>query len=319
MIEILMATYNGAEYVEEQLDSIVTQTNGNWHLTICDDMSTDRTRELVERYVDQYPDKMTLYENTVNSGSAGANFMELLQSADAEYVMFCDQDDVWLPDKIEMTYRAMKRMEQKYGERTPLLVHTDVMVANRQLQVVNPSLMELQELEGYDRTFAKQLVQNCVTGCTVMMNRALVEKAKRRPVQMIMHDWWVALVAAAFGHIGYISTPTMLYRQHGGNAEGAKNYRSLSQTVKMATEREAILHSIQLTYDQAMEFYVMYGAELPKKQYQILTDYCGMQYKPGILRLMTTLRRGYVKTGWNRRMGHLMYLVLGEYGKSATR
>lgn len=319
MIEILMATYNGAEYVEEQLDSIVTQTNQNWHLTICDDMSTDRTRELVERYVDRYPEKMTLHENTVNSGSAGANFMELLQLADADYVMFCDQDDVWLPNKIEMTYRAMKRMEQKYGERTPLLVHTDVMVADRELQVVSPSLMELQELEGYDRTFAKQLVQNCVTGCTVMMNRTLVEKAKLRPVQMIMHDWWVALVAAAFGHIGYVSTPTMLYRQHGGNAEGAKNYRSVSQTVKMAKQRDAILRSIQLTYDQAMEFYVLYGAGLSEKQYRILTDYCGMQYKTGILRLVTALRRGYLKTGWNRRIGHLLYLLLGDCEKSIVK
>ncbi len=311
MIEILMATYNGAAFVGQQIESIVAQTNQDWHLTICDDGSKDETMEVLARYAEQLPDKISYTENAVNSGSAGANFMGMLMRADADYVMFADQDDVWLPTKVETTLRAMQRMEEQYGSSTPLLVHTDLTVVDGELRVLHPSMMELQKLKGSGRSFEKQLVQNCVTGCTIMMNRALVEKARRSPEHVIMHDWWVSLVASCFGRIGFVRTPLIWYRQHGSNVEGVKDFSSLSATAQMAKQSEKIRRSLQLTYEQARAFGEVYEEELSSEQRTVLNRYCELERMNGIQRVATVLRHGYMKTGWNRKAGHLLYLLMG--------
>ncbi len=310
MIQILMATYKGEAYVAEQIESILAQTYTDWFLNICDDGSPDGTLTVLEAYEERYPDKIRVRENAVNSGSAGRNFMGMLETTTDDYIMFCDQDDVWLPTKIAMTYRAMKRMEEKYGTKTPLLIHSDLTVVDEELQILHPSMMRLQKLEGYHRTFAKQLVQNCVTGCTVLINRALREKLRVMPEQVIMHDWWVALVAACFGHIGFVNVPLIWYRQHGANAEGAKDYSGLEQTIVLAGRKAQIRQSLRLTYEQAREFYRIYAEELSVEQYQVLADYCGLANKNPGKRLAVALQRGFLKTGWNRRIGHLAYLVL---------
>ena len=139
--------------------------------------------------------------------------------------MFCDQDDVWFPDKIAVTLGKMQELEGRHGGERPLLVHTDMKVADGNLRVVADSLWRYQKSDPVrGEALNRLLVQNCATGCSMMINRALCDLALPIPAEAMMHDWWLVLVAAAFGTIGHCAEPTLLYRQHGANDVGAKKW-----------------------------------------------------------------------------------------------
>ena len=108
MIDILMATYNGEKFLRPQLDSILQQSNQDWQLVIRDDCSTDRTVEVIKEYQLLRPEQIRLIQAEQPSGSAQNNFFQLLQYSSAEYTMFADQDDVWLPQKIQLTLDKMQ-------------------------------------------------------------------------------------------------------------------------------------------------------------------------------------------------------------------
>ena len=122
MIDILMATYNGEKYLAEQIESIINQSYTNWHLYIQDDCSTDRTLTVAFSYQKKFPEKITVIKNTKNSGSAKDNFFSMLSLSTSEYIMFSDQDDIWLPDKIKITHNRMLRLEKKYGKKFGMMV-----------------------------------------------------------------------------------------------------------------------------------------------------------------------------------------------------
>lgn len=151
--------------------------------------------------------------------------------------MFCDHDDVWKPRKVEMTVRRMMELEQANGQDIPLLVHTDLVVADENLKVLSDSMFRSQNLNRKGNRLNNLLVQNNVTGCTMMVNKALVDMVGPAPKHAVMHDWWMALIAACFGKIGFVRQATILYRQHHANEVGAKNARSLSYNARRLAER----------------------------------------------------------------------------------
>jgi glycosyltransferase involved in cell wall biosynthesis len=309
MIEIIMATYNGEKYLSEQIESIIAQTYTDWHLTICDDSSNDGTFKIAKHYADMYPEKINANLNEINSGSAAKNFFRMLMNCrESEYLMFCDQDDVWDKNKIKYTYTVMKDMEKKYGRKMPLLVHTDLRIVDEKLNTISDSMFYTQRLQGTDRTFAAQLTQNCITGCTMMVNRALLRLIKKDPENMIMHDWWLGILAAAFGHIGFINMPLISYRQHGKNAEGAKNFRGITNTLSMAQKKLEIKNSLNLTYLQAEDFKKYYYGKLSTDDKSVLYNFIEMQRINKFSKLWNVFCYGYRKTGFNRMLGYLIYL-----------
>ncbi len=223
-IDILLSTYQGAEYLEALLDSLVAQSYPHWRLIIRDDGSSDQTRVLIERFVQQHP-KQALWLDS-ESGRLGccASFATLLSAADAPYLMFCDQDDIWLPEKIALTLDAMHVAELN-TPTTPLLVHTDLKVVNRDLQIIASSFWAYAKLNPDHAELHQLLVQNVITGNTLMINQATKQLALPIPEAAIMHDWWLALIGAAFGKIIAVKQPTILYRQHSHNAIGAKTFK----------------------------------------------------------------------------------------------
>ena len=230
MIDILLATYNGEKHLEEQLSSIENQTYTQWRLRAHDDQSSDRTWEILEAFQKKHgKDKVILKKNVPASGGSKHNFTGLIKASDAEYMMCCDQDDVWHTDKIEKTWKRMRKMEQRYGKDIPLLVYTDVRVVDAELNEMHPSFHACMNLRTSSE-LGYEMIQNQVTGCTVMINHHLknfvdvVEHTKK----MVMHDHWLALIALVFGKMSYLNEPTMDYRQHGGNVVGAQNARSLA-------------------------------------------------------------------------------------------
>ena len=234
-IECVMCTYNGAEFIREQLESIGAQTCRIDRLIICDDGSTDTTVELARDWGKTADFKVDIFVNEKGLGAAG-NFERALSLTEGDYIFFSDQDDVWLPRKVELSMEKMKSMEREYGAHTPCLVHTDLRVVDRQLNLLHRSFLEnqgLQHVADEDRQLPCLMAQNFVTGCTMVINRALKEKAMPFPQDIIMHDYWLALAAVLSGHLGFVQDQTILYRQHGRNTVGAVKYLSLSNVLRV--------------------------------------------------------------------------------------
>ncbi len=229
-LSVALCTYNGAKYLREQLDSIASQTYPPDELVVCDDRSVDGSVEIAKTFASRAPFPVRLYVNEEGLGTI-KNFESAIGLCEGDFVALSDQDDVWLPNKLEVTLRAMREAEDRYGVATPILVHTDLRVVDPERRLIAPSFYKHQ---GYRRShknpLAKLLVKNYVTGCTLMMNRALRNAGLPIPREAMMHDWWLALVAAALGRVVSLPEATVLYRQHGGNAVGAGR-RSLKRHI----------------------------------------------------------------------------------------
>jgi len=249
-----MAAYNGEEYVAEQIESILQQDCPEWRLVVRDDCSTDGTLTVAREQALRCPERVVVQERSGNSGSAKQNFLEMLSASMAPYVMFSDDDDVWLPDKISRTLGTMRELESRHSMGTPLLVHTDLTVVGKTLDVVALSMSRAQQLDGIEARLARTVVQNMATGCTVMVNRALADLVREPFDGIAMHDWWLAMIASAFGAIGFVDSPTVLYRQHGRNAVGARPSRSLSYNVGRYLDREGTRKMLADSYTQAEVF-----------------------------------------------------------------
>jgi glycosyltransferase involved in cell wall biosynthesis len=223
-----MATYNGEPFLKQQLDSILAQSNQDWQLLIRDDGSDDNTVRIIEDYASRLPDKIRLIKDNGIRLGASLNFGKLLEYADTEYIMFSDQDDVWLQNKIELTLNAMKAAEQIYPHK-PILIHTDLQVMDSELNTIAKSLWNYQKLfpEAGD-DLNRVMACNIVTGCTVMINKKARDVSIPVPDEAIMYDWWLALNVCRHGKIIYVSIPSVLYRQHSRNRLGAQKARRIN-------------------------------------------------------------------------------------------
>ena len=155
------------------------------------------------------------------------NFGLLLERTNAEYIMFSDQDDVWLPSKIELTLNAMKATEQLYPDK-PVLIHTDLRVVDSDLNTIADSMWSYQKLSpDVGNDINKIMAHNVVTGYTMMINRKAKAVSIPIPGEAITHDWWIAINVAKHGKIVYVSIPSALYRQHSENKIGAQRINIL--------------------------------------------------------------------------------------------
>ncbi|MBQ3509775.1 MAG: glycosyltransferase family 2 protein [Peptococcaceae bacterium] len=306
MIDILMATYNGEKFLRPQLDSILHQSNQEWRLIIRDDCSTDNTVQIIKEYQLLRPEQIFLIQADRPSGSAQNNFFQLLQYSRAEYVMFADQDDVWLHRKVEMTLYKMQQMELQHGKEKPLLVHTDLAVVDEHLRMLNKSLFQMQEMDAERNRLNNIVVQNIVTGCTMMVNRALLNLVAEIPKKAIMHDMWMALIAAAFGEIGFINRAVIMYRQHGNNANGAKNVKTLKYFLWKLTGADEIHRNLVKQYQQADEFCRMYDTLLTQQQKEMLRAYSSFENKNMIEKFMLLRKYKLYKKGFVRVMGQIL-------------
>ena len=222
MTEILLSTYNGERYIVELLDSLIAQTYTDWTLTVRDDGSTDRTVDIISGYRQKYGKKINLLDNRENIGSI-KSFELLLQQSSAEYVMLCDQDDVWMPDKIMLSLKKMKE-EEKEGTSIPRLIFTDLYVTDEHLKITNYSYLRQNRIRlDLNLKFNHICVANCVAGCTMMLNRAAVNIVLPFPDKIPVHDWWIAAMVAKHGKLTCINRATILYRQHGNNQYGSRD------------------------------------------------------------------------------------------------
>lgn len=302
MIEILLACYNSEKYIARQLDSLFEQTCGDFFITVRDDGSRDKTLDIIEEYRQKYPDRIRLLSDGEKNLGACKNFARLLANATGDYVMLCDHDDKWLPGKIETALGAVKKAEN--GGKTPVLVHTDLIPADEKLLPISQSFAALSGLRPEKNRLCDYLVQNNVTGCTVMMNAALTELLREIPDGALMHDWWAALVASTFGRVVYVPKAEILYCQHGDNTVGAADSSSreyVENRAKTAGER------LYATYIQAQAFLDKFGGRLSPEQKRLVGEYADCARKGKLYRIRTVLKNGTKKHGAVKFLAQLLY------------
>lgn len=308
MLSILLASYNGEQFIKEQIDSLLNQTVQDFKLFICDDKSTDLTFYIVREYVSKYPDKIFVSETNRNTGSPKHNFINLMIEHKDDYIMLCDQDDVWMPDKIEKSLNKIQEMERILGVSVPLLVHSDLTVTNKNLETIYYSFIKAAKAQ-YDKTALKNIIiQNILTGCTAIYNRALAQLIFTEPDYMIMHDWWLVLIASAFGNIGTICEPTILYRQHEDNDSGANRKRPIEHIFYKIFNFNEVTGTLINTYRQANSFLSLYSDRLTTEQKTLVEAYVSIPQIRKIERLKVLFKYGIWKNGIIRKIAQIMAL-----------
>lgn len=304
-VDILLSTYNGENYLKEQIDSLLGQTYQSFRLLVRDDGSTDQTVSILERYREK--------DSRIQLLPVGANlrtcqsFARLMEQATASYIFFCDQDDFWFPSKLEISLKKMKSLEERIGKEKPLLLHSDAVVVNQRLERISPSFWNYAGLHAEKTTrLSRLLAQNVVTGCTTLINRALLEASLPIPKEALMHDWWLALVAAGLGQVECLSEATLLYRQHERNVLGAKKYGILGGIKKIFEFNGSFSSRKEKLRLQGNAYLERLGEQLSKKNLEVVSAYLRFLEAPFLEKRYLMARYGFWKSGLLRKIAQLL-------------
>lgn len=324
-ITVIMAAYEGEDYIGQQIDSVLSQTVWDLQLIISDDGSGDNTRKILEQYKAWYPESIFL-NHRIKEGQyadragqvppAAMNFFWLLSKAEGDYILLCDQDDVWRNDKVRKLLGRMKSKEKQYGKDFPVLVYSDMEVVDQDLYPVASSFFSYQHCNPKRRTFSEILAENPVTGGAVMINRALAGLVDKVPKACCMHDWWIALAASCFGVISCVREPLYQYRQHEDNALGARRTGSPKDLKERLERQRQVEQNYRNMFAQARAFGSMYGKRMTEDQKHILRAFLALPYQTPAGRLCNIVRSRFFKSSRIQTLAQCFTIPsAGERGK----
>lgn len=254
-VDVLMATYNGEKFLDEQLESIFSQSYANFHLFIRDDCSTDGTLNLIKKY--QQKHNVTYIHSNHNLGAA-ASFFELLKISrdESDYFAFSDQDDIWYESKLSNAVKALSKVNRD----VPALYFTQKDLVDEHNRFIT------RPTDPRKIGFGNALVENIATGCTIVMNKAARNLIlSSLPERCLMHDAWCYLVISAFGKCIYDPNPSMRYRQHSANTIGAATSK-LQHAIKRIQRFKWANDQVFRFSDQAATFLSKFGKQLSPHQ-----------------------------------------------------
>lgn len=312
-ISVVLATYNSSRYLRQQLESILDQTMPPDELVVCDDRSTDNTLEILKEYADRI--KLNLNVNPESLGPV-RNFAKGISLASSDLIALSDHDDVWLPHKLETSVNKLLELEAGEQADTPVMVFTDLKLVDEGLSLIAESFRAYSGAKPHKNSLARLLLRNTVTGCTILMNRALAELALPVGEHALMHDHWLALVAAAFGKMAFIEEATVLYRQHGGNVLGAHRAGrvSLSITRKWRFIKRYFIEGNFEDYltkshllEQAEDFLKCFEYRLPEPQKQTVKNFIGLKELTGWKAVRTMLKNDFLLPNKAETIEFLIY------------
>ena len=303
-IDILLSTYRGEKFVAEFIGSLARQTRRDFRLLVRDDGSDDATAAVVRDSVAAADIPAVFVPSSGEHLGVIRSFGELLTMSSASYVMFADQDDIWRPDKVEGMMTLMSEAETIHGEDTPILLHSDLRVCAADGAVVADSLRRYQRLSPRDSRLTALLIQNSVTGCAMMINRALRQLVRLPlPDEAVCHDWYLALVAAAFGRTVFSDTPYVDYRNHGANVFGPQKYCAADWFRVFRSGQLSLRRRLFLTQQQAGAFLRQYGDSLNATERQAVEAWAGIGSRSKFGRIAACLKFGFRKNTLLRTAG----------------
>ena len=297
-VTILVATYNGSKFLREQLDSLIVQTYSNIRILIRDDGSSDNTLEIIDEYM-QKDDRISFY-NGSNLGSAKCFFDLLCHAPKSDYYAFCDQDDVWEPEKINA---AVQILEQNETEG-PLLYVSNLKIVDQDLNYITHRYS--RGLKTSNKYFC--LTEFLAVGCTQVFNFAAAELVRNHlPTDYMMHDAWMYMSCMFFGRVIYDHNAYILYRQHTNNVIGYKagKITRLKEHFKRLFDR-SLQPRLAYSKDFLSVFDNMFSPENKKKVYKVA------HYKDGLFRRMSLLFDGEIRSSSiGRDFRYRMLIIFG--------
>ena len=310
LIQIALAVYNGQRYLNHFLDSLLSQSFPDFQLIVSDNASTDCTLAILRSYVGRFPHGIKILPASTQTTSAALNFARVTDWVTAQYVMYADADDVWYPDKIRNTYATMIDAEKQYGRDVPLLVHTDLEVVDHELRQLSPSYWKYQNVDPKRTQLRHLLMRNCVTGCTCMLNHALVERIRPIPAEARMHDHWCAVTAAALGRIVTLPEQLIAYRQHGSNDTGASEWsiNALLKRLLAHTSPRDFRRPIDSKILQAKALLARHGNEMNANSRAVVEALSSLSERNPLSRRLCVMRHGLFDTGFVRNV--VLFLAL---------
>ncbi|HGI2190234.1 TPA: glycosyltransferase family 2 protein [Streptococcus agalactiae] len=310
-VNILMTTYNGEKFLAQQIESIQKQTFKEWNLLIRDDGSSDKTCDIIRNFTAKDSRIRFINENEHHNLGVIKSFFTLVNYEVADFYFFSDQDDVWLPEKLSVSLEAAKHK----ASDVPLLVYTDLKVVNQELNILQDSMIRAQSHHA-NTTLLPELTENTVTGGTMMINHALAEKWFT-PNDILMHDWFLALLAASLGEIIYLDLPTQLYRQHDNNVLGArtmdKRFKILREGPKsIFTRYWKLIHDSQ---KQASLIVDKYGDIMTVTDLELIKCFIKIDKQPFMTRLRWLWKYGYSKNQFKHQVVFKWLIATNYYNK----
>ena len=255
-IDILMATYNGEKYLVEQLDSIINQTYRNWNLLIRDDNSTDKTLEIIQNYHKKDKRIKILKDNKGNLGIV-RNFEELLKSSESEFIMFSDQDDIWVENKLDMYLKMIEKIKNK-----GFMIHSDAILFDKnKSNILKDTFISKKDInKGRENVFFIYFVQ-CAT---ILISKEIKNFILPFPKEVYLHDRYIHLISELFFERIFVNKALIYYRQHGDNQIGAKNTIRELLLKRYFDERDRQL--IKIIYNK-------YGSLLTEDKKKLIEEY----------------------------------------------
>jgi glycosyltransferase involved in cell wall biosynthesis len=306
-VNVLLSTFNGLQYIEEQLDSIANQDYQAITVSIRDDGSEDGTYDFCRKYVQNREGW-----NVTQGENAGVfqSFMQLLCDADqqAEYFAFCDQDDIWFPDKIS---RAVSALDKKEDPNIPLIYFTRVIIADENLiktgESPKPKYITLESA----------LVENVAQGSTIVLNRAArLMLIKKIPGKLLMHDWWCYLLISAAGEVVYDPVPSMIYRKHALNVSyGAFGWyrKMLGRLNRFFSKDEVVI------FKQAENLLCSYSGTIPEGSLKKIEKFVSIKQYSLMKRLLLFVNNPFHRqTVFDNFLIKLYFLFVQKAGNKGT-
>ncbi len=266
-IEVVMATYNGEKFLEEQVRSILDQTLNPTKIRIFDDQSSDHTFDILQRLKEEFPHKLEIEQNSKNLGVI-ANFMKgIRECEEGNYIALSDQDDIWEKDKLLLCSQQMREVEQAKNE--PCLIYSDLSIINESGDAIAPSFWKRTQIGRFEHRLEVLLGMNFVTGCTTLMNPAIRSYLTRIPLSIDMHDYWMALIACCFGGLSGIDQPLVKYRQHASNVLFNTSAKPKSKIQKILDHWKYLMDPksyLSSRFEAVEAFYGIFGPDLTESQ-----------------------------------------------------
>lgn len=246
-VDIALATFNGEKYIREQIESIQKQTYSNWRLLISDDCSTDSTIAIIKELMQS--DSRINIVNDSRQGGVIKNFNKALMHTTAEYILLCDQDDIWPSERLSKLVNEISCIE-KEKINSGVMIFTDLCLIDEKNNIISESFYKNNKINPKNNLQRNKLFWNSsVYGCSVIMNRKLLNASLPIPKFAHMHDQWLALNASRSGGLYYLEYPSVLYRQHTGNVVGGRNKSWLQKTKSLKKNLKTISKSIANTIE----------------------------------------------------------------------
>ncbi|MDR6733851.1 glycosyltransferase [Sphingobacterium sp. 2149] len=297
MIDILLATYNGEKFLENQLLSIISQNFKDWRLVVHDDGSSDNTIAILRKY-QSLDSRISIIEDGVVCESAAKNFLHLLSYVTSEYIIFCDQDDIWFESKLQVLFDLIKNESGPAAAYCNAYAYNGINITKNKI-----TLYERDSLEN------SLFLNGGIQGCSLMFNRALLDEVIDFPDDIFMHDHFITMAAVSFGKVIYSDHSLMLYRQHANNVTGNVPITTLDRIRSFIKKDVPIIDRHH--YEANKSFYIKYRQKLTPNQDIIFKAYLRFPDMNFMRKIFTIIR-------YNFRIGdHKAFLLLKIFFKRA--